>query len=346
MRVTGRRSVVWALSMGLAVTAAACSSGSSGSTSSTSQPPAALTTVTVGELLPGSAGGFLNMAQEQGYYKQFGIDLKVVTFASAAQLSPALVSGNIDMSIEDPEQLLIATSKGAINAQVIGSPMPGLPWAIYGGKGITSLKDLVGKSMAVSTPTGLNQVVAELILKKNGIDPTSVTYVNAGSNANKFEALVAGTVDAASIPSDYVPLAPKNGLHVLALAANVIPQYPRWSIIARNSFLQAHPKAATDYLAALIKGERYAFAHPQAANALAAKTIGGNTKASDPTVTDMYTQIVQGKLVNKTGDFPLNQLSYLQQSLIQLGLLKTPVPVSKVYNDTYRQAALKLIGQS
>ena len=340
MKRKAKAPAIWLTLLVVAMAAAACG----GSTATSAKTGTKLTTITLGELAAGSAGGFINMAEQQGYYKEYGVNLKVVQFASATQLSPALVSGHIDMAIEGPDQLLIATEKGAVHAKVIGSPMPGLPWAIYSAPNITSLNELVGKTMAVSAPTGLNQVVAELILQKHGIDPKSVHFVNAGSNANKFQALVAGTVDSASIPSDYVPLAPKYGLHILALASNEVPLYPRWSIIANDAFLSAHPNAAVGYLAAMIKGERYAFAHPQAADALAAKTVGGNTKASDPTVTDMYKQIVQGKLVNKTAEFPLAQLSYEQQNLVQLGLLKKPVPVAQVYTNQYRTAALKLVG--
>jgi ABC-type nitrate/sulfonate/bicarbonate transport system substrate-binding protein len=205
------------------------------------------------------------------------------------------------------------------------------------------LKQLSGKSMAVSSATGLPRVVAQLILQKNGVDPKSVKYVNSGDNANRYKAVVTGTVDSASIPSDFVPQAKKDGVNVLAYAAAEVPQYPRFTIIARSDFLKKNPKAASAYLAGIIEGERYAFDHPDEAKALAAKALGGDTKADSPPVTNMYDQIVKEKLVNRNAEIPTSMLTYLQQTLIDIGEMTKPLDLSTLYTDQYRQAALKLV---
>lgn len=330
----------------VALVGTACSSSSDNSNagSSASTGGKTLTKVKVGMIPAGSASGFINMAQEKGYYKDCGVDLEVVQVSSGAQLSPAIVSGSVDMAIESPQQLLIATQQGVFHAKVIGSAEDGLPWAIFGGKGITSLQQLQGKSIATSSTTSLNTIVASLILKKNGIDPSTIKWVNAGSNADKYKAVVNGVTVGASAPSDYIPQAKKDGVNVLTTAAKDLPEYPRWTVIARDDFLSAHADAATCYLAALMRGERYAFDHPDEAKALAAKDIGGGTTATDPIVTDMYQQIVDDKLINRNAEVPVAKLDFQQQALIDLGLLKAKIPLDKIYDDQYRQAALKLVG--
>lgn len=322
----------------------ACSSSGKANSSGSSGSSGKLTTVKVGMLTAGAAGGFINMAQEKGYYKDCGVDLKVIEMSSGAQLSPAVVSGSVDIGIESPQQMLIGVQKGVLHAKVIGSIEDGLPWAIYGGKGITSLKDLEGKTMAVSSSTGLPEIVAQLIFKKNGIDTSTIKWVNAGSNSDYYKAVLNGVTAGASAPSDFIPQAKKDGVHVLATAAQEVPLYPRWTVIGTDKFLSAHPDAATCYLAAMMRGERYAFDHPDEAKALAAKTLGGTTKPTDPIVTDMYQQIVSDKLINRNAEFPVAKLEYQEDALISLGLLKSRLPQDKIFDDKYRQAALKLVG--
>lgn len=350
---------VWtAAAVGLTCVLSACGSsgngassgGTSGSAGAPSNSPAgsggstSLTTIKIGTVPLGTASGFINMAQEKGYYKQCGVEVKVTQFASDTQLTPALVSGSIDMAIQSPDVLLTGTEKGVLNGKVIGSVEDGLPWAIYGGKGISSLKDLEGKPFAISTSTGLPAIVAQLILKAKGVDTSKIKWVNSGSNPDRFKAVVTGVVAGASSPSDYVPEAKKDGVNVLALASDVVPLYPRFAVVATDSFLKAHGDAATCYLASMIRGERYAFDHESEANALAAKYLGGSTKPDDPIITNMYQQIVQDKLINRDAAFPVDKLTYQEQALINVGLLKSKVPLDKVYDDQYQKAALKQVG--
>lgn len=323
--------------------AAAAGSSSSKAATSSSGGSGQLTTVTVGELPSNAAAGFLDMGQAKDFFKNYGVKVEVKELTSADQLTPALISGAVDMIDESPGAAMVAISKGALKAKIIGSSMPGLPWMIVANKNIKTMAELSGHSMGVSSATGLPNVVAELMLKKNGVNPSTMHFVNTGNNAQRFEEVVNGTLDSASVPSDFVPQAKKAGLNVLALASHEIPLYPRFTIIARDDFLAAHPQAAVGYLAGVIQGERYAFAHPNQAKALAAKALGGKATPSSPSVVNMYDQIVSDKLVNRNGQIPMSMLQYLQTTLINIGLLKKPLNLNTIYVDTYRQQAVQKV---
>ena len=46
-----------------------------------------------------------------------------------------------------------------------------------------------------------------------------------GGDTDRFKALVAGVVDATVVSSEYVPVAAKNGVHLMVSAREVLPEY-------------------------------------------------------------------------------------------------------------------------
>lgn len=286
--------------------------------------------------------GFLHMAQEKGFYKKHGVNVKFVVLKSAEQVYPALASGEVDAIEQSPGGLYVAAQRGGLDAKVIGSSMEGLPFAIFANKKFNSISDLKGKSMAISSPTGLPALVAKLMLRNDGVDWSSIKPVNAGGNPDRYRAVVAGTVDATADAADYIPQAKADGVNVLGLSADVIPDYPRYMIIARNDSLKKKGDLATRYLAGLIEGLRYAYAHPDEAKAISAKALG--MSPDDPMVTYMQDLIVQKKLVDPNGGIDMQKLDYLEKVLLESGDLTKPVDVKSLVDDSYQKAALKMLG--
>lgn len=300
------------------------------------------TTWKVGVMPCTSDCGFLRMAQEKGFYKEHGVNVEFVELKSAEQVYPALASGEVDAIEQSPGGLYIAAQRGGLDAKVIGSSMEGLPFAILANKKYDSMSDLKGKSVAISSPTGLPALVAKLMLKDAGVDWTSIKPVNAGGNPDRYRAVVAGTVDATADAADYIPQARQDGVNVLGLSADVIPDYPRYMIIARKDSLEKKGDLATRYLAGLIEGLRYAYDHPDEAKKISAEAL--QVSPDDPMVTFTHDLIVEKKLVDPDGGIDMNKLEYLEKVLQGSGDLKKPIDVKSLVDDSYQQAALKRLG--
>lgn len=296
-------------------------------------------------VLPCSADcGFLRMAQEQGLYEEFGVNVELVELNSAAQIYPALAAGEVDAIEQSPGGLFIGVEQSGMEATIIGSTMQGLPYAIYGSDDLTDLSELDGHSMAISSPTGMPALVAELMLEDAGVDWGSVQVVNAGGNVDRFRAVVAGTADAASSPADYVPMAEDEGVNVLALSSDVIPEFPRYMIIARNESLENRPEDAARFLAANTAGLRYALENPDEAMSISAEALG--TTPDDPQVTALHELVIDSDLIDPDGGIPMSMLEYLEQALIDTGQLGGTLDLDTIVDDSYHQEALELVDNS
>jgi ABC-type nitrate/sulfonate/bicarbonate transport system substrate-binding protein len=177
------------------------------------------------------------------------------------------------------------------------------------------------------------------MLKDAGVDWTSIRTVNAGGNPDRYRAVVAGTVDATADATDYIPQAKKDGVNVLGLSADIIPDYPRYMIIAREDSLEKKGDVATRYLTGLIQGLRYAYDHPDEAKKISAEAL--KVSPDDPMVTFTHDVIVEKKLVDPDGGIDLKKLEYLEKVLQESGDLKTSIDVKSLVDDSYQQAALK-----
>ncbi|MPV35537.1 ABC transporter substrate-binding protein [Georgenia subflava] len=356
MKLSRFRTITTALTVTmLATVAAACSAGggnagaedppetSAATEEGSEAAPEEMLTWTVGVMPCSTDCGFLRMAQEQGFYEKHGVDVEFVELQSASQIYPALAAGEVDAIEQSPGGLFIAQVTGGLDASVIGSSMDGMPYAIYAKSELESMEDLEGKTMAISSPTGLPALVAQLMVEDAGVDWASMSPVNAGGNADRYRAVVAGTADAASSPADYVPQAETDGVNVLALSTDVIPDYPRYMIIARNDSLAENGEAATRYLAGLIEGLRYAYDNPDEAKQLAADAM--STTPDDEIVTYMHDLIVEKELVDPDAGIDMAKLEFQEEVLRDAGELTADIDLDALVDDSYQQAALEMVEQ-
>ena len=155
--------------MALGATLAACSSGSSSSSSGTPAASAsstsALTTVSVGDF-PNSALTLpFAIAQDQGYFRDAGLNVQAVSAASGPVLASELIGGSTQIAVEVPTNAFPAMKQG--EPLVAMPPYGRLDLAIVtpDGSGVTSLKSLVGKKIGVTALGSATETFAEYVLQ-------------------------------------------------------------------------------------------------------------------------------------------------------------------------------------
>ena len=290
---------------------------------------------------PGADSGYLLMGQEKNLFAKHGVKVQVVQFKSAQQAFPALLAGQVDIVQGNPSEALLATQKGG-KLKFVGSTMPGQNYALYAKPGVGSLSDVAGTTLGVSTPTGLPAVVAKAMLLQSGVDPAKVKLVNAGGSPDRYKAVVSGRIQVASDPLDYAAQAQKDGIKVLARAKDVVPDFPRYALIARTDVLEKKGAEVTNLIAGLVEGIRYADAHEDEAAALAAKTL--KVPTSDPQISATYKEFHDGGYLAMNGEIPVKQIKYLADLQVRLGITKSPVQVDPMVDDSYRKKAIDQLG--
>ncbi len=121
------------------------------------------------------------VAIEEGYFKDTGIDLELVTGFGADKTMTAVLSGEADIGFMGPETTIYAYNEGATdvvtnfaqltqragNFLIAREPMENFQWS-----------DLKGKLVLGGRAGGMPQMVFEYVLKKNNIDPATDLTIN------------------------------------------------------------------------------------------------------------------------------------------------------------------------
>jgi NitT/TauT family transport system substrate-binding protein len=115
-----------------------------------------------------ASGAFtpLWVAQETGLFKKNGLDatLKLLNSQVAAQ---ALIAGEVDVISVGPE--FVNARLQGVPVKYIGGTLQRFIFQLWGAKGITTLADLKGKTVAVTTPRTSTEIATREALKKTGV---------------------------------------------------------------------------------------------------------------------------------------------------------------------------------
>lgn len=137
------------------------------------------------------------MMKEQGYLQSFGLHPTLMHIADGTKILGGIVGGSADASMMSGfSQTFPAMLRGA-DIKIIGGGILLPSLAMFTGNAqVNSVKDLEGKSIGTGSIGALVYQLTVTLLKKYGVDPAKVRFVNIGSSPDVFRAVSAGTVDA------------------------------------------------------------------------------------------------------------------------------------------------------
>ena len=207
------------------------------------------------------------VAIEEGYFKEEGLDLTLVTGFGADKTMTAVISGEADIGFMGAEASIYAYQEGATdpvmnfaqltqragNFLVAREEMPDFTW-----------DDLKGKKVLGGRKGGMPEMVFEYILKNNGLDPeTDLTIdqsIDFGSTAAAFTGDTSADFTVEFEPS--ATLLEQEGTgYVVASLGTDSGYVPYTSYSAKASFLEDHPKTIQKFTNALQKGMDYVSTH-------------------------------------------------------------------------------------
>jgi ABC-type nitrate/sulfonate/bicarbonate transport system substrate-binding protein len=206
--------------------------------------------------IPGIGAQFMAfpLAQKKGFLKDEGLEAEIIRIIGTVAIA-ALVSAELDYWTA-----IGFTARSAIQGipvRVVQGNLPVYPASLVGGPQIKSVKDLKGKTIAVSVFGGGPDIIARLVLKHFGLDPEKdVKFIAAGSGESRIAAVKQGLLAATilSVPSD--SQAVKLGLHILARAHELL-SYPEGGLVATTKKIKERPDETKRLIRAGIKANRY-----------------------------------------------------------------------------------------
>jgi NitT/TauT family transport system substrate-binding protein len=253
----------------LAVGLAACSSGSSsiGSTASASGGPE-LKNITVG-VLEASDDVTVQIAQDEGFFKQEGLNVKTVVMPSTNSATPGLLSHTLDFAIENYVGMFQQENAvPGLNLRIVADNAQARP-GLYGlmvakNSKITSLAQLAGKKVAFPAK-GFNfgAMALDILMQPYHLSSSDFTTVVEPFSAAP-QVIASGAVDAAFTTEPFIAIMEKSGgaRMLVDMMSGPLSGFPQscWGTTA--SFVSEYPRTVAAFGAAMGKALRLAASDP------------------------------------------------------------------------------------
>jgi NitT/TauT family transport system substrate-binding protein len=262
-RTRGRRTPRCGIALAFvlaAVAATGCGGGSSSGSGSGSGSKGT-TEVRVG-FLPAIDLAYLWRAEDQGYFKEEGLDVRLQPMSGGAAITPALVGGSLDVGISDPVSVLVARGHN-LDVKFFAFhrfDTPAAPdiYVMAKDGGVSGPAGLVGKTLTSNVLNNQVQLVGEEWLKAAGVDPGKVKFVEVGF-PDVNQALENGTVTAASTLDPFKTLGETDGLRVIGRPYDAVRKeagsavLPVGGLTTTGKYAAAHPDVLRRFRAAVAK---------------------------------------------------------------------------------------------
>lgn len=282
------------------------------------------------------------VAIENGYFKDEGLNVTLVTGFGADKTMTAVLSGEADIGFMGSEASIYAYSEGANdyvinfaqltqragNFLIARGPIDNFDWSML--KGSTVLGGRKG---------GMPQMVFEYILKKNGLDPqtdlTIVQNIDFGSTAAAFSG-GQGDYSIEFEPSATALELQGDGSVVASLgeSSGYVP-YTAYS--AKKSYLEENKDTVQSFVNALQKGMDYVANHtPEEI----AKVIQPQFKETElSTITAIVTRYYEQDTWKNNLVFEEDSFLLMQNILQEAGQLEEYAPYEKLVDNTFSKQA-------
>ena len=298
-----------------------------------------LTKVTLNEVAHSIFYAPQYVAIEEGYFKDEGLDLTLVTGFGADKTMTAVISGEADIGFMGAEASVYAYQEGATdpvvnfaqltqragNFLVAREEMPDFKW-----------EDLKDKKVLGGRKGGMPEMVFEYILRKNGLDPQKDLMIDQSIDFGSTAAAFSGDTSS-DFTVEFEPSATaleKEGAGYVVASLGVDSGYvPYTSYSAKTSYMEKNPEIIQKFTNALQRGMEYVQTHtPEEI----ARVIAPQFAETDlDTVTTIVKRYYDQDTWKSNLIFEKESFELLEDILEDAGELKERVPYENLVTTEY-----------
>ncbi|MBM7567866.1 NitT/TauT family transport system substrate-binding protein [Paenibacillus sacheonensis] len=198
------------------------------------------------------------VAIKKGYLQErLGANAKIEVqgFNNGSDFSTAMATGQIDIGYVGPSPVINQYVRSKNIKILSGANNGGAVLVARKGSGVTSVKDLAGKLVAIPTKGSTNEISLRLLLQEQGLKATtdkSGAQLIAMAPADTLTAMKQGQIDAALLPEPWGTQIANEGIGDIAVDWDQIPpnkgNYPLTIIVSSDDFLKKHRDLAKSVL--------------------------------------------------------------------------------------------------
>jgi len=276
----------------------------------------------------------MTVAAEKGFFKQEGINVDYVPFKSGPDLLKAVLAGEILVGATGGTDVLVFRERGAA-VKTTATHVEGNHFTLNVGPEIKSVGDLKGKGIGVTAPGSTTWTFARLLAKQQGWNPDRDIQIVALGGLDAQVAALTRKETAAFIFGDSGAVVEQQGKSRVLLRLDQVT--PRWiSLIsyASEDSIKKNPDAIKRGLRAIFRAIRFIKDDPQSTAEMVSKKLGWSTEAV------LGAHKITAPLLSHDGTISVEALAVMQETLLELGVVKKKLPLEEHYTKEFTPVRL------
>jgi len=194
------------------------------------------------------------VAQKKGIFAKNGLEVTYIFIESGSRAINVLISGESPILQGLGGAAPFSAALGGADLVIVASLVNTLSFDLLVTKEINRPEDLKGRTLAISRFGSTTDVGLQLALRKLGINPKDVAFLQIGSNPARLSAMLTGQVQGGLLNSDtHAPLARKQGLRTLASLPDLGIEFLQSSTVTTRSYAKSRLQIVRQYLRSLVE---------------------------------------------------------------------------------------------
>lgn len=258
------------------------------------------------------------VAQDQGFYEDFGLEVELVSLDSGVTALRGAEAGSADIATPPTPTLINAVAQGS-SVKAFYTYSPGLEVQLLVTPEIQSCEDLEGKVVGVDEVGGFAEVLTKLVYQGCGLTQDDVTYGNfpgAEGQAMAQGQAVSGVLhidEAAGVIEQF----PDAGLHPLVDLWNEVPMWHYAGFASTDEILERKRDEIVSFTAAVIAANE--FMQDTANKEAVLDTAEEVTGLSREILSDTYDTFIEEGLWEYENGYPQDMVDYTADQQVELG---------------------------
>jgi NitT/TauT family transport system substrate-binding protein len=268
---------------------------------------------------------------ETWIFAKNGIEVESIGFGGASRMHQAMTAHNLEFSIGSGPEMAM-TAKGAPEIAVAASygPPNGLCVIVLPNSPIKDVMQLKGKTIGISSPSGLTAWAAREIGRHQGWGADGVKAVSLGSQEGIVGAVLAGNIDSAVTATENAETLQRAGrVRIVANFGEIVPDFIAHVIFASKDIVAENPDAVRRFLKAWF--ETIAFM-----KANKAETVRITSKVAQ-IAPDVAAQTYDEQIAyfSTDGRFEPKALKVVEETFLELGFLDKEPDMKTLYTEAF-----------
>ena len=241
-------------------------------------------------------GGFMHLytALDTGLFDKYGLRVEHVYIQGTNNVLAALATNEINFLYCAADATLPGMAAG-IDVRLVAAPLVGIPYVLLARKDIQRPQDLRGKAIGITRPGDLDHRLMRAVLKKFGLESDVTLRPLAGSQPERYRAMMQDLVQAVPITPPLDARGKRDGFNVIYHLNDLGLPFIYSSVHTNPRMLRDQPELVQRFVAAIAETLSFVEKNADRAKIATARVL----KLDEPQLLDSAHATYARDLVNR-----------------------------------------------